>query len=123
MPNFVVTPAMQAKYRFRFFGITLLLATPSEFSQNTAGGSASDIKQFLDKAGINDDADQKICTSFIQAFRNDHTVNQAALQLQSALHQNFGAGQAVAVYPQTACPLYADCVDIMSNMNALDDRH
>ena len=120
MPDFKLSPEEQAKYRFLIFGITLLLATPSEFSQNTAGGGTADIKKFLSAAGITEEDDQNVCVGFIHAWRKNHLVSQASDGLREALRHTFGANQDFAGYPQNGCPFYADCVDLMASMKALN---
>ena len=103
--------------KFLLFGITYLMAAPSDFSQNIVKNGTVDETQarpFLTKAGIDPARHQNII-DFANAIAGDSTLQTALSQLHAGLH-SFSNDES---YSPTPCPIREDAESIMQKMNEL----
>jgi hypothetical protein len=105
--------------KFLLFGITYLLATPSDFSKNiVSNGSVDQTKaiQFFTDAGIDPASHQKVI-DFANSVAGDSALTATLGQLHDNLQSDFSpSGDS---YSPTPCPARPDSVSIMRKMNEL----
>jgi hypothetical protein len=107
----------QSPNKFLLFGITYLLATPSDFSKKVVVNGKLDTAmttQFLTASGIENEAHQEIL-DFASSIVQDTTLRSTLGQLHDNLQSDFGE----LTYSPTPCPNGGDSVAIMKKMNEL----
>jgi hypothetical protein len=95
--------------RFLLFGITYLLATPSQFAQEIVDFSNdldADIRAWLTEAGVTDHAVQSKAIAFVKAAVKDPAVYSFMNGLRAALQGPFSA--TTTLYDGHQCPIEGD---------------
>lgn len=108
----------QSPFKFLLYGVTYLLATPSEFSQNIVPQGDDGIRSFLNDAGIGGPA-QDACVAFTKQVRGDTALRLTMEQLHDGLQSDFGS----SFYAPTPCPNGKDCQAILRTMSALSSNN
>jgi len=98
-------------HNFLLYGITYLLATPSEFSQNIAPKGDDAMKSFLGEAKIPTDG-QTACITFANKLMTDEGLKKALQALHAGLQTDFSD----TPYAPTPCPNGTDSIAIMKSM-------
>src|SRR5215471_17253235 len=100
--------------KFLLYGITYLMATPSDFSRTVVSNGVVDQAktiQFLKSAGIEDDAHQEVL-EFVGSIVSNAALANTINQLHDNLQSDFGD----QTYSPTPCPNSIDGVSIMQKM-------
>src|SRR4051794_27937678 len=95
--------------RFLLFGITYLLATPSQFAQEIVDFSNdldTDIRQWLTEADVKDYAVQSKAITFVKTALKDPGVYPFMNGLRAALQGPFSA--ITTLYDGHQCPIEGD---------------
>ena len=119
--TFPITGAQKDAHKFRLYGLTYLLATPSDFAQSVVPQGQSAISTWLTNAGVTDPNSQTILLKFVSDMTSDIVIPHALKTLQGTLRDNFGTPSAdIGVYTGPICPNKADSISIMEKMVELD---
>jgi hypothetical protein len=107
-------PIETSPNKFLLYGLTYLLATPSDFSKNAMGDDVK-VRDFLKKAGIDDNDAQDECIEFAHTVADDKALSNTMAVLHDGLQSDFGD----ITYSPTPCPNGTDSLSIMRKMNEL----
>lgn len=103
------SPSTSDPHRFLVFGITYLLATPSQFAKDVVDVSDDldhDVDAWLQAANVNDSATRAAVVAFVHAVLKDPTVYALMNGLRSALQGPFASVS--GFYDGHQCPIGLD---------------
>lgn len=103
--------------KFLLYGVTYLMATPSEFSRKVVKDNTVDqavAVDFLRKAGIEEETHLEIL-KFASTIAGNVALHNTINQLHDNLQSDFGD----KTYSPTPCPNDLDSVSILRKMNEL----